>query len=389
MCKYSFRDTGKKENSYRFAARAGDTPIRIKCKDWDKKNQRVISRRQDGKEINHATKINSVLSALRRDAEFIINDITLTQYKVPNARLFKDSWISKNKDSKFWHCFDNFYEAKKREGVTGSTLSNYRGLSSRLKQFEGESGTLSFLLMSQGFLDDYVTFVRNMDNPRTGEKFQLSTIDLDISNLTHFLNYSYDREWHNRDKFKRWKRPKHIVRRKKKPKHLTNFELSLIENLDLSGTREIVRDIFVFMCNSGLRIGEYNRLTHESRKNVVLEYEKGKPKYGNVVSNKIEMNFYMISFFEKYDPLPKFSGTTINKELKIIAALAGVDKPISTHFARHTFVNVSAELGINPMVVSQTTGHSDIKITEEEYNKTIRIAQGAKLLENKRIEKGA
>lgn len=55
----------------------------------------------------------------------------------------------------------------------------------------------------------------------------------------------------------------------------------------------------------------------------------------------------------------------MNSYLKEIADLCGIEKPISTHTARHNFATTVALENDMPLeVVSKTLGHSNIKMTQ-------------------------
>ena len=56
--------------------------------------------------------------------------------------------------------------------------------------------------------------------------------------------------------------------------------------------------------------------------------------------------------------------TIINKYLKKIAELAAIDKPLSSHIARHTFSDIARKRGASLYDISKLLGHSSIKITE-------------------------
>ena len=68
---------------------------------------------------------------------------------------------------------------------------------------------------------------------------------------------------------------------------------------------------------------------------------------------------------EKGFLLPVISNQKMNAYLKEIADLCGIEKPISTHSARHTFATtVTLENNISLEVVSKSLGHSNIKMTQ-------------------------
>ena len=71
----------------------------------------------------------------------------------------------------------------------------------------------------------------------------------------------------------------------------------------------------------------------------------------------------------------------INKELKKIAALAGIDKKISFHVSRHSFAKVAKQKGVDNSKVKELLAHSSLKITEG-YMGNFDTAENDKALEN-------
>ena len=56
--------------------------------------------------------------------------------------------------------------------------------------------------------------------------------------------------------------------------------------------------------------------------------------------------------------------TLINRELKIIAAQAGLYKNISTHVARHTYASFCAQEGLKYTEIQKLLGHRSVRMTE-------------------------
>lgn len=69
--------------------------------------------------------------------------------------------------------------------------------------------------------------------------------------------------------------------------------------------------------------------------------------------------------------LPIISNVKYNQYLKVIAQAAGIDKPISTHYARHTGATLLLNSGIDMQIVSKICGHSSTRITEQVYAKLL------------------
>jgi integrase/recombinase XerD len=61
---------------------------------------------------------------------------------------------------------------------------------------------------------------------------------------------------------------------------------------------------------------------------------------------------------------------TYNKSLKLIAAMAGIKKDISSHVARHTAGMILANAGVSMEVAAEILGHSSTKHTAVYYKIT-------------------
>jgi integrase len=52
-----------------------------------------------------------------------------------------------------------------------------------------------------------------------------------------------------------------------------------------------------------------------------------------------------------------------NNDLKKIAEIVGIDKPLTSYVARHSFATNLKELGVSTDVISQSMGHQNVSIT--------------------------
>jgi len=53
-----------------------------------------------------------------------------------------------------------------------------------------------------------------------------------------------------------------------------------------------------------------------------------------------------------------------NKDLKEIAQICGIDKPLSSYVARHSFANCLKQKGVATDVISESLGHQNLAITQ-------------------------
>ena len=79
-----------------------------------------------------------------------------------------------------------------------------------------------------------------------------------------------------------------------------------------------------------------------------------------------------LAILNKYDnDLPIISNVKYNEYLKAVAQHAGIDKPVSSHWARHTGATLLLNGGADMRIVSKICGHSSTRITEQVYAKLL------------------
>ena len=79
-----------------------------------------------------------------------------------------------------------------------------------------------------------------------------------------------------------------------------------------------------------------------------------------------------LAVLKKYGgKLPLLSNVKYNEYLKVVAQTAGVDKPITTHWARHTGATMLLNAGVDMETVAKILGHSSTRITRSTYAKLL------------------
>jgi integrase/recombinase XerD len=157
---------------------------------------------------------------------------------------------------------------------------------------------------------------------------------------------------------------------------LNEEELVAIETKEFDLTRlEIIRDIFVFSCYTGLAYIDLKRLTTDHI-SVGMDGEK----WIHFMRQKTSTPFSVpllpkaLELVEKYKDhprsfqdqlLPVFSNQKTNAYLKEIATLCGVKKTLTFHIARHTFATtVTLTNGVPIETVSKMLGHTKLATTQ-------------------------
>jgi integrase len=167
---------------------------------------------------------------------------------------------------------------------------------------------------------------------------------------------------------------------KKRIEYLTMDEINRIEQTDFKVTRlNTIRDLFIFCCYSGLAFAEVEAL---SPQHIVEGMDK--ELWLTILRKKTKKHYQVpilpkaMEIIEKYKNhplcikkdrvLPVPSNTKFNCYLKEIAAVAGIQKYLTTHLARKTFAStIMLANGVNIAVLSKILGHASVQVTLDSY----------------------
>ena len=157
-------------------------------------------------------------------------------------------------------------------------------------------------------------------------------------------------------------------------KYLTRDELHRVERAQM-GTESLerVRDLFVFQCYTCL---SYHDLAAFDASKLVKVGEGRWTYSGERGKTGKEFTFLLlhpaVTVLEKYGwQLPILSNVKYNEYLKVVAQTAGVDKAITSHWARHTGATVLLNAGVDMETVARILGHSSTKVTRSTYAKLL------------------
>jgi integrase len=135
---------------------------------------------------------------------------------------------------------------------------------------------------------------------------------------------------------------------------------------------ERVRDLFIFQvytCLSYSDLKEFDSKMVQEVKGVNTYVGK---RHKTDITFTIPLLSPALDILHKYDgKLPVISNVKYNLYLKAVAQAAEIDKPISSHWARHTGATLLLNEGVPMQIVSKICGHSSTKITEQVYAKLL------------------
>jgi len=204
--------------------------------------------------------------------------------------------------------------------------------------------------------------------------YHTNTIAKHMKHLKRHVNIAINKEYIEIQKyaFRKYK----IKTIENKHTHLVPEELERLENLILSGRYVKLQkslDAFLFCCYAGMRYSDFINLSSENFVDINQEtwliYKSVK------TGTEVRLPLYLlfsgkgIAILNKYrDNLEDFfhlrDNSNVNKELIIIARLAGVAKKVSFHTARHTNATLLIYNGVNITTVQKLLGHKSVKTTQ-------------------------
>ncbi len=228
---------------------------------------------------------------------------------------------------------------------------------------------------------------------QTNFKNTSSTINKKVSRIKGIVNI-YSNTTNN--EVRQFKVPVHDKVKLK----LTKEELDKLINLKLptNDILESVRDFFILQVYlRGVRVGDLLQATTNNFKSDRFVYTSNKTETGYdmtlilpakaIVDKYISQNNLALFPFWKWKVNSKESDDNnmkakiahkesctalINKYLKLLAAMAEIDKNLTTHIARHSFAVLADEsTGGNIYIIQQLLGHSN-RATTEGYIKNLR-----------------
>ncbi|WP_166961629.1 site-specific integrase [Yeosuana marina] len=159
---------------------------------------------------------------------------------------------------------------------------------------------------------------------------------------------------------------------------LDQIEIDRVKSLNSSNVSlEDTKNIFIFSCYTGLCYIEVKNLNTKSivkgidgEQWIMVKRQKTKTPVKVPLLNEAKgiLEIYRDHPCEQngYKLLPVLSSQKVNKHLKNIAGLCGIDKKLTFHVARHTFATTITLLNNVPLVtVSNLLSHKKISTTQK------------------------
>jgi len=194
-----------------------------------------------------------------------------------------------------------------------------------------------------------------------------------LSNFKKIVNRCLRNGWLYRDPFIGFKMTKREVERTA----LTDAELKAMFERQFPAERlNIVKDIFLFSCYTGLAYADVKKL---KRSEIIIGIDGEKwlvsKRQKTDIAARIPLLPPALMIIDKYSEhrqcsdgirvLPVLSNQKMNSYLKEIADLCAINKNLTYHIARHTFATtITLSNGVPIETVSKMLGHRNLKTTQ-------------------------
>lgn len=271
----------------------------------------------------------------------------------------------------FLSSFDDFITRQEAEvnggNLSRGTMKNYYTTQKFLHRFVKEQYKHSEIPMSmfdRHFLDLFFAWlVNNTKSTNNGRSKHFERIK-------RFTTVSIEYGHIDKSPFPGFKIKKTINPRM----FLTEEEICKIREVELPNENlRISRDMFLFMCNTGLAFSDLYALDENtiesSLTGKVIRAERIKTKTPFMVPLTDEAQAIITKYShhriakKKKMLLPVFSNQTFNKHLKVIARATKIDKELTSHVGRHSYSTTALTAGVPLVTIQRTLGHSDLRMT--------------------------
>ena len=333
---------------------------------WNSVKGRLNGSSDNVKTLNHY--LNTVEYKIQQAHYHLIqNDLPITSLAIKNKYL----GISEERKGllEVFHYHNSQLEELIGVEYSKSTVTKYKTTCMHLTSFiTSYFRTHEILLvdLKKRFISDFAHYLM------TEKKIGVNTSNKYLMHLKKVLKFSALHEWIVVSPFEHYKlKNKPVIKG-----FLSSDELDAIVNTDIPNLNvDLVRDVFVFCCLTGL---SYIDIKNLSTDNVVIGVDRNTwvhiHRQKTLTSSRIPLSEHAKMLIKKYQNqlntkggrlvFPVHSNQKMNVYLKLVADFCGIEKNLTMHVARHTFATRALTSDVPMVTVSNVLGHKSIKTTQ-------------------------
>ena len=340
----------------------GSTGISVKSSQWDKEKERIKGRTTEA--LNTNLQLDNIASGLQS----IFRRIEMSD--VVSLERIKSEFLGKKEEiDTLMQLFEKHNgDVAKQVGVSvgKATLQKYNVCKRHFSEFlekQYKRSDLKLTELTYVVIREFDLYLRTEvgQNPNTATKTMktFKTITLlgqKMGVLLHdpFMNHRFHIEPVNRG-------------------FLTDEEILLIAHKQINIPRlELIRDIFIFSCFTGLAYIDVSNLTPDhivtlgDKRWIMTQRQKTSVETNVLLLDipKAIIAKYGGKTYRNGKLFPMLTNQKTNSYLKEIADICGIKKNLTFHLARHTFATMSLSKGVPMESVSKMLGHTNIRTTQ-------------------------
>ncbi len=363
------------------------TGEKINPSDWDFELRQPKNLNGRGKDAEKNKTINNQLNRYSSYFDEIVNRYKNIgdelSIKIIRQRFDEKFKKSKVKDD-FFRIYDEFLEERENDytgnSISQTTLKRYSYNRKLLFDFQKD---YKIKVSLSGFNDKlYNKFLKYCIEEK---QHSANTTHRNVGLLKTFLYWALDKKYTYNNAFMKFKSP---PRFRTDEIALNMEQVRKVYNFDFGKRKclERVRDLFVFGCTTGMRFGNYSKISKEDIQGDFVRVVDLKSKSKSL---SIPLNSISKEILEKYEyELPQISNQKMNKYIKEVFEKAGFTEEvkktmkygdelieqkylfferISSHTARRTFITIMKNKRVPDKVIMSYTGHQSLEVFNTYY----------------------
>lgn len=342
--------------------------------DWDEQNKRIKGRGREKGETS--ARMNAAISKKFTEIQHEVINLDSTNRRMSSKALRET--VDGKKPQDFYAFADIVVGSFKDDNKIG-TYARTKSVIEKMKEY---NSSLTFYDITPKFLSEYESYLK------VKKSNSINTIHANLKFIRNVFNRAYRQDLidYDTNPFLKFQ----MKTEKTQRQYMTEDELEEFNKVEtVPGTRmDLHKDMFVFASyTGGLRVSDMLQLQWKNFDGSHINFTI--KKTGNQMSIKIPTKG--LDILDKYaklnqdpnafifDMLPhgvelesaavidnaiSSANAYINKNLKLIATAAKIDKNISFHISRHTWATRALRKGMSFDKVSKLMGHANIRETQ-------------------------
>ena len=330
-----------------------NTGVKVRRSEW---KAGVVVNRPNSDKLN--TRLNLIYSKIEDEVNACIEE----GRTIDVAEIRRKAWVVQVDDDST-SLLDWISEQIDMLTFASGTLQHYRTMQTRLIEFDGIRRWKDLNIENIYKWDSWLHKLRNQKDDDTISDGSIYNYHKCLKALLNRAvlfgrldQNPYDRL---RGKFKRGDR--------ERIDYLTEEEMDAFESLHpVRGSKLAkVHDLFVFQMYTGLSYADTQNFDISEYKQIDGVWKNIGERIKTGVAYTSQLLPPVVEILERYDwQVPKINNDEYNIMLKALGMASGIERPLHSHMARHTFATYMLRNGVPIEHVSKMLGHTNIKQTQ-------------------------